>query len=546
MDKTYVFCRYWSFFTPQFPFDQFNDLAEDQLEAELRAVVEREGPSDEAIKEWLADSWQQTLRGSVERGTPRRSRSSAPKQELPPKLREWLERRAKQGAATHTTQGTQASQRDNVLLVHKLRYMGWLRWQMLWNWGFLKRHILVVAPTQDMAAEVAKALAQRYQSDPGCPRFGTVAAETVPVSQQLLFDQEADQRRAAAMNPLDKTGLADVARCAIDLLNRLLSPGQAQPAQAGGRAPVRFFRYFRKMEEQFENDPLAQANLAAMRHIYERLVDPKPLLPGQNEVQRRLSELATASGSPEAQKVASIAGCLLSVERTSLLLKVYGELAKTPPFSDTLQDAGQGKTPDGNIVLYLLWLLEDWADAWHALDRAYHQLAQAARDYSDDPRPFLSASEYAAAQKEATLKAADNGRTSVDLFRVNGNSLYVETEAARLRLLEHLQVALSRGMASQPAQPPKVLAGKEGRRKHVQERYQQLAQEQDSSGNPVYPSQEKIIKKLVEEEVGSRNTILADIQWLRNQKHLPPRPSRKSKEVTNRMHHINPTRPDAK
>ncbi len=93
--------------------------------------------------------------------------------------------------------------------------------------------------------------------------------------------------------------------------------------------------------------------------------------------------------------------------------------------------------------------------------------------------------------------------------------------------------------------PSKVLAGKEGRRKHVQHRYQQLAQERDSAGNPVCPSQEKIIGKLIEEGVGCRNTILGDIQWLRSQQLLPTLRA-KPKELTNRMHHINPTRPDRK
>jgi hypothetical protein len=96
-----------------------------------------------------------------------------------------------------------------------------------------------------------------------------------------------------------------------------------------------------------------------------------------------------------------------------------------------------------------------------------------------------------------------------------------------------------------PSDQPKWLAGKEGRRKCVQERYQQLAQERDSGGNTVYPSQEKVIEKLAKELNVSVRTLKEDIKWLRDQKRLPPLPNRKPKEVTNRMHRIDPTRSTA-
>jgi len=93
-----------------------------------------------------------------------------------------------------------------------------------------------------------------------------------------------------------------------------------------------------------------------------------------------------------------------------------------------------------------------------------------------------------------------------------------------------------------PSPLPALRHGKAGRRSYIKDRYKELDQESDSHGKRVYTSQQKIIEKLVTELEVSVRTIKGDITHLRRNHDLPTLVRRRRRQLTNRMHHINPTR----
>lgn len=209
MGKAYVFCRFWEFFTERFPYERFNDLDESEIKAQLRAAAEADGPSDDAIIEWLKESSQRALRGSPSPG-PR------PKRPTPleaPKIREY--------------QAKREPPKNVQLLVRKLQFMGWLRSPVMWGRGFVQRHILAVAPSKAIARAVADRLAAgmdvRAYHTLGCPRFGVIEAASLPESQQLSFQLQADTNKAKAQDPEATATLFELTRRALDLVARASS-----------------------------------------------------------------------------------------------------------------------------------------------------------------------------------------------------------------------------------------------------------------------------------------------------------------------------------
>lgn len=219
MGKTYIFCRFWSGFTTQFPYERFNDLDKDQLKNELWAAADAEGPSEEAINESLTDRSRRLLDCSVVRDAPRVRPAAPSERKLTPQMQQWAVDRT----ARRTPNGSK-DRRSDVLLVRKLQWMGWLTGPICWSWAFAKQHIVAVAPTEAVATTVAQALGSKYRDNITGPHFGVIVAESVSQAQQLLFDQEAAQNQMSATVRDNATSLAELTRCVIDLLERACLP----------------------------------------------------------------------------------------------------------------------------------------------------------------------------------------------------------------------------------------------------------------------------------------------------------------------------------
>jgi hypothetical protein len=205
-----------------------------------------------------------------------------------------------------------------------------------------------------------------------------------------------------------------------------------------------FFKYFTSQNRIIEQSPFAEIETAVQRALYEDMVSVRIA------AAKRIAELpevaavdapGVAATNERIQFVASIIQVRRRLSLASKLIDAQRQMLNEPPLCESMRlaNAGNPQPPDANYAIYILWLLEDIADTWDDLRRGYEWLARTSKyQYGLDPKPFLTAAQYASARRDATIQGNDNVQTDVHLFKVNGNTLYAESESAWMELFERM------------------------------------------------------------------------------------------------------------
>jgi len=228
--RYYVFCRIWSGFGPQFPFDRFNNLPDEKIASAVYQAVKLEfAARPQAEAEWrkrLEDDARAKLLKQLEHWKPVTyggGRVTAGPRH--PKHGELIHPRPKLEPipALESEKG----------FGYALAALGWgWTWQSVSMRTVLKRHLIIAADVEQDAADVVKVLNQKSGRQANGAKFDYFPADSLDRAGRLACEQEIDQvgQTNARIHVFGPT-FAQLVRCAQDLLNRMAV--ERQPAATG-------------------------------------------------------------------------------------------------------------------------------------------------------------------------------------------------------------------------------------------------------------------------------------------------------------------------
>jgi len=444
MTKFYVFVRWWPYFTSSFPFERFNELSEEDIEDQLRAVADQCGPPDDTIREQKAAA---ALLGRRQSASPDPQYPPVPRVKPTVKMQEWS---GKQAAGKAIAAGSEPTitQRQYPFLVEKMQYLGWLRGPVLWAWQFRRRYVVLSTPSKQKAKDIASALTRRFAHHVDNPHFGIVSARKLKRAELALFDLEENQHRIDAMNPTNSTELSKVVRVADELQHSLTSLVLHGDTGPGGQETFYVFRYLRNLAIDFGKDAAAAAKFTQVAFTYRQIVGRNPAPTETSDRLIQYCNVAAKLGGPAAEKIFYIVRCLYSVEIASDFLSKSLKLSKLSPLAEVIVAQASRSSIREGTYMYLLLLLDDIASSWHSLESDYRNLASVVRTFGVDQMPFLSASQFSAAQKDLAIAAGNTHEASKTVaFQVGAEAIYAETAVGRAFLDGKIQELIAAQIA---------------------------------------------------------------------------------------------------
>jgi hypothetical protein len=161
-----------------------------------------------------------------------------------------------------------------------------------------------------------------------------------------------------------------------------------------------FFRHFRKMQRTIDKNPCGQITAAISRHILDRIVSSKSVIQKYAEDEYKQLQPIAAEFGAAGKRIVETLTLLRSLTHFSNQIWIFVELFEHPDIRKVKSSVENGtfdplSLDEGPDPMSLMFLLEDLAEAWDQLAIQYVTLARCADDFSVDPKPFYTASEYA-------------------------------------------------------------------------------------------------------------------------------------------------------